>query len=578
MVAVVASLAALTALGRDAFVALPDVKPITAMTLVTGYALGPLPGFTVGALGMLASNILLGEGPYTPWQMVAWGGVGLLGALIGRLTGRRLGRLPLAVACAVAALGAKEVMNGYVWTLGGVYTPSALLARVGEGLPFDLTDAISSLLFGLAFAPELARLLGRVRARMHVRWEVPGGLPVPLVLIAVTLGGLSLAIHANSQARAADAPGTAVARALSYLEGARNADGGFPGSPGERSSELYSAWAALALAAGGRDPALAASGRHSVIESLAAEASTLEGPGDMERTMLALHAGGAPVERLGNLNLEARLLAARRPDGSVGDQVNLTAFAILALSAAGRPAGDAAVRGAAQWLARQQNSDGGFSYAARSAGAPSDVDDSGAVLQALVAAGTAPQAGVVQHAVSYMRGTEGPDGGFPQQPGGESDAQSTAWAIQGLIAAGIDVEGVRRRAGEASPLAYLERLQAANGSIRYSRASEQTPVWVTAEALPALAGRALPIAPPAGATGGSAGGAGAGSHAVVGDAARGTGSSARRGIGNAAGPGSQTVTAWMPVVVGSFTRTLSAFAHEALGRVGVVVVVPPPTR
>ena len=81
---VVATLAAVAALGRDAFVALPDVKPITAIALVVGYALGPLPGFTVGALGMLASNILLGQGPYTPWQMAAWGLVGLAGAALGR--------------------------------------------------------------------------------------------------------------------------------------------------------------------------------------------------------------------------------------------------------------------------------------------------------------------------------------------------------------------------------------------------------------------------------------------------------------------------------------------------------------
>ena len=71
MAAVVAVMAALAALGRDAFAALPDVKPITAMTLVVGYVLGPIPGFTVGALGMLVSNFLLGQGPYTPWQMAA---------------------------------------------------------------------------------------------------------------------------------------------------------------------------------------------------------------------------------------------------------------------------------------------------------------------------------------------------------------------------------------------------------------------------------------------------------------------------------------------------------------------------
>src|ERR1700676_2723510 len=128
MVAVVGALAAVAALGRDAFVALPDVKPITAMTLVVGYALGPLPGFTVGALGMLASNILLGQGPYTPWQMAAWGLVGIFGAALVRLSGRRLGRVQLALACALAALVAKEIMNVYTWTIGASHTPAALLA------------------------------------------------------------------------------------------------------------------------------------------------------------------------------------------------------------------------------------------------------------------------------------------------------------------------------------------------------------------------------------------------------------------------------------------------------------------
>ncbi len=95
----------MAALGRDAFAALPDVKPITAMTLVVGYSLGPLPGFAVGALGMLASNFMLGQGPYTPWQMAAWGLVGLPAPRSARLSRRRLGRVPLALACALAAFG-----------------------------------------------------------------------------------------------------------------------------------------------------------------------------------------------------------------------------------------------------------------------------------------------------------------------------------------------------------------------------------------------------------------------------------------------------------------------------------------
>jgi energy-coupling factor transport system substrate-specific component len=171
MVAVVATLAALAALGRDAFVAVPDVKPITAMTFVVGFALGPLPGFTVGALGMLLSNFLLGQGPYTPWEMVAWGCVGLAGAALGALSGRRVGRVSLALGCALAALAAKELMNVYEWTIGASHTPAALLAVAGASLPYDLTDTIASLVFGLLFGLELARVLERARVRMEVQWE-----------------------------------------------------------------------------------------------------------------------------------------------------------------------------------------------------------------------------------------------------------------------------------------------------------------------------------------------------------------------------------------------------------------------
>ncbi len=176
--AVVAVMSALAALGRDAFVALPDVKPITAMTLVVGYALGPLPGFTVGALGMLVSNFMLGQGPYTPWQMAAWGMVGLGGAVLGHLSRRRVGRVGLALACAVAALIAAEIMDVYTWTLGASHTLAAYLVVAGQGLPYDVTGVVASFLFGLAFAPELAQVLKRVRVRMDVTWaQAPSGTP-----------------------------------------------------------------------------------------------------------------------------------------------------------------------------------------------------------------------------------------------------------------------------------------------------------------------------------------------------------------------------------------------------------------
>ena len=62
--------------------------------------------------------------------------------------------------------------------------------------------------------------------------------------------------------------------------------------------------------------------------------------------------------------------------------------------------------------------------------------------------------------VSYITRAQNPDGGFPEGPGSESNAQSTAWAVQGLIAGGRDVDALKRDGGR-SPLGYLRSLVSA---------------------------------------------------------------------------------------------------------------------
>jgi energy-coupling factor transport system substrate-specific component len=523
MAAVVGTLAAVAALGRDAFVALPEVKPITAITFVVGYSLGPLPGFTVGAVGMLASNILLGQGPYTPWQMAAWGLVGLAGALLGRLSRRRLGRVGLALGCAVSAGVAKEIMDVYTWTIGANHTPAAFLAVAGTALPFDLVDIVASFGFGLAFAPELARLLGRTRARMTVSWEPATGetmraattLLLALVLVVYVLsaaGGGSAraagldpvppASSVTSAARVSHPPVVAsaarldIARELSFLAGAQNADGGFGGARGQSSNELDSAWVAMGLAAAGRDPLSVRRAGHTVVDSIRGEAATLQGAGDLERTILGLHASGVAADSLPGVDLLGKLLSDRAADGSFEHLVNITSFAVFALRAAGRSAHDPLVKAAGRWIAAQENHDGGFGFSGHSAsgaGGASDVDDTAAALQALIDAGVR-SGPTVKHALAFLIAAQNPDGGYPQERGGESNAQSTSWAVQGLIAAGRNPGAIRRH-GSRSPVAYLETLLAPNGSVRYSRTSAQTPVWVTAQALTALAGVTFPVAP-----------------------------------------------------------------------------------
>ena len=87
--------------------------------------------------------------------------------------------------------------------------------------------------------------------------------------------------------------------------------------------------------------------------------------------------------------------------------------------------------------------------------------------------------------LGYIRARENPDGGFALQPGGRSNAQSTAWAIQALLAAGGKPP--------AAAFRYLKKLQRADGSIRYSAQYATTPLWVSAQALPALMRRSFPL-------------------------------------------------------------------------------------
>jgi energy-coupling factor transport system substrate-specific component len=498
-VAVVATMAAFAALGRDALAAVPDVKPITAIVLVSGVAFGAGPGFAVGAIGALASNILLGQGPWTPWQMLGWGAVGVGGALLGAATGRRLGRLSLALACAFAAEGFNLILDLFTWTSTGAHTLAGYGFVLGSAAVFDVTHVVASFAFGLLFGPALLRMLLRVRLRLEITWRPLGstsGLLVAVCVIGAGAGGALLGLGSTSARASTSASTTTSVSGLSvevrYLRSAQNTDGGFGAAPGQPSSELYTAWAAMGLAAAGVNPQAVTRDGNSVLSALRSQAGQLDGAGDLERTILALHAAGAPVGAFAGTDPVSELLALRSPDGSFGEQSNTTAFAIFALLAAGDPKSSSAVRSAGRWLAEQQNRDGGFSFAAR--GDSSDVDDTAAALQGLLDSG-AGSARAAARAVGYLVRAQNADGGFPLDVGAESDAQSTAWVVQAMVAARRDPNAVRVHGGR-SPLGYLQTLLAPGGNVQYSRTSDQTPVWVTSQALTALARTPFPIAPP----------------------------------------------------------------------------------
>ncbi len=169
-VTLIATLAAAAAAGRVLLAPIPDVQPVTVIVVVTGVALGLRAGVAVGALAAFVSNFFLGQGPWTPWQMLAWGACGAVGAAMAPALQRRI---PLAVTCFVLGYAYGFVLD--VWNWYGFYphTWSSFLARQAAGFPFDTAHAVGNFALALAAGPELRRLLERYGKRLHteVVWD-----------------------------------------------------------------------------------------------------------------------------------------------------------------------------------------------------------------------------------------------------------------------------------------------------------------------------------------------------------------------------------------------------------------------
>ena len=255
--------------------------------------------------------------------------------------------------------------------------------------------------------------------------------------------------------------------AVDFVAARETANGCYAEPGGEPSPEL-TAWVAIGLRAV-RAPVPAGARR-----CLARSARSARVPTDAQRTILGLLAAGGDPRRDGGVDLVARVRGQVRRDGSIPPTVNATAFGALALRAAGALV-PASVRRA---ILRAQQPGGAWGL-----GGLPDSNITAAAVEALVATGSGPRSRPVRRGVAALARFRHADG-YGLTPGSPPDAQSTAWAAQALVAAGRD---------PGPALTALRRLQRPDGSFAYRRGQAITPVWVTAQALPALARRPLPI-------------------------------------------------------------------------------------
>ncbi|MCL1799411.1 MAG: ECF transporter S component [Eggerthellaceae bacterium] len=168
-------LGALAAAGRMLFAAVPNVKPVTAVCIVAGVVFGRRAGFMVGALAAFVSNFFFGQGPWTPWQMYAWGMAGYFAGVLAE-SGLFAYRPVVYGYGFLAAMLYGVLLNS--WYIVGFVQPltwqGALLAY-GASLPFDAAHGVATVAFLLVIFAPWRKKLERIKKKYgpSEMWDFP---------------------------------------------------------------------------------------------------------------------------------------------------------------------------------------------------------------------------------------------------------------------------------------------------------------------------------------------------------------------------------------------------------------------
>ncbi len=164
---IISVLCAIAVTGRVAFVMLPQFKPVVALVIIAGVCFGGETGFLVGAITAFASNVYFGQGPWTPWQMFAFGIVGFLAGVLFQKGILRRNKIDL---CIFGFFATLIICGGILNTATVVMsqnkiTMEMLLKTIAVGLPMDLIHATSTAFF-LWFALEpMCEKLERIKVK-----------------------------------------------------------------------------------------------------------------------------------------------------------------------------------------------------------------------------------------------------------------------------------------------------------------------------------------------------------------------------------------------------------------------------
>lgn len=163
-----AVLAAIAAVGRIPFASIPSVQPTTFVIMMSGLVFGAESGFMIGVIAALASNMILGQGPWTPWQMVAWGLVGLTAGLLNqsRFMSNLKGKILFGI---IWGFLFGWIMN--LWSLlaftqsGEALNVKSIITFLAGSVLFDFFHSISNVIFLVLFGESWIKILTRFKRK-----------------------------------------------------------------------------------------------------------------------------------------------------------------------------------------------------------------------------------------------------------------------------------------------------------------------------------------------------------------------------------------------------------------------------
>jgi len=167
-IALVSMVIGLGSAGRVLFALAPNISPVDWLTLCTGIVFGPITGFTVGAGTMLISNFYLGQGPWTIYQMVGMGLLGVVGGIAGRWRSRVGTRTLVAIGLAWGLVYGIITSAFWVLMISSVLNWASFTAYLVSGIPFYILQGVGNAMLLLFLGNRTLRVLERFRAKFTV--------------------------------------------------------------------------------------------------------------------------------------------------------------------------------------------------------------------------------------------------------------------------------------------------------------------------------------------------------------------------------------------------------------------------